>query len=185
MLSSINPLGERARGNRWWVTVAWLTIGTVIAGVATGAVLGWVGQLLPQGSWRQVTLGVVAAAAAGWDLSARKFPIRRQVNKDWLHRYRSWVYGLGYGIQLGAGPVTVVNTALIPLFMLVALLAGIHGATIGALFGATRGLTTVLVCRVKATEDLQNLHRTLEGTQDLARRLSGAAAAAAAAAMVV
>lgn len=185
MLSSINPLGERARGNRWWVTVAWLTTGTAMAGAATGAALGWVGQLLPEGAWRPVTLSVAAIVAAGWDLSGRGFPIKRQVNKDWLHRYRSWVYGLGYGLQLGAGPVTVVNTALIPLFMLAALLAGIHGATIGALFGTTRGLTTILVGRVKATEDLQNLHRTLEGTQDLARRFSGAAAAAVAAALVM
>ena len=36
---------------------------------------------------------------------------RRQVNEDWMARYRGWAYGAGFGLQLGLGVVTIVTTA--------------------------------------------------------------------------
>ena len=45
MLTSISPLGERARGNRWWQTVWWLVLGAVLGGAALGAALGALGAL--------------------------------------------------------------------------------------------------------------------------------------------
>ena len=125
MLTSISPLGERARGNRWTVTVAWLTVGAALGGSALGAVLGLLGGVLggsPDDSWRLGVLAMGAAAAAVWDLSGRRFPGRRQVNEDWLTSLRPWVYAVGFGAQLGAALATVVNTALVPLFMLAAVL---------------------------------------------------------------
>ena len=190
MLTSISPLGERARGNRWSLTVLWLGLGAVGGGAAIGLALGALGQasLAAVGIGRRlVLLAVVCAAAAVWDLSGRRFPGRRQVNEDWLVAYRSWVYGTGFGLQLGAAVATVVNTALVPLFMLAALLAGdlTAGLVIGAAFGATRAASLVLGRRVRTPDDLRHLHRRLDRYADRIRRagagvataLGGAAAA--------
>ena len=61
--------------------------------------------------------------------------------------YRPWVYGAGFGVQLGAAAATVVNTALVPLFMLAALLSGhaVSGMVLGAAFGAARGASLAAV----------------------------------------
>src|SRR5262249_16324495 len=36
---------------------------------------------------------------------------RRQLNDAWMNRYRGWVYGAGYGWQLGVGVATYIMTA--------------------------------------------------------------------------
>ena len=182
MLTSISPLGERARGNRWWLTVWWLSLGAVLGGAGIGVALGAIGQSLAGSGSDGVRLAVLAgacAAAAAWDLSGRRMPGRRQVNEDWLVSYRSWVYGAGFGLQLGAGVATVVNTALVPLFMLAALLAGnvTAGLVIGAAFGAARGGSVVLGSRVRTTDDLRRLHRRLDLHADRARRFGASTAA--------
>ncbi|MYJ81396.1 MAG: hypothetical protein F4046_06180 [Acidimicrobiaceae bacterium] len=109
------------------------------------------------------------------------------MNEDWLVAYRSWVYGAGFGVQLGAAVATVVNTALVPLFMLAALLAGemTAGLLMGTAFGAVRGASLVLGRRIRTPDDLRLLHRRLDRHADLVRRvgaglavaLAGAAAA--------
>lgn len=190
MLTSISPLGERARGNRWSLTVLWLCLGAVGGGAAVGAALGALGRALIAGvdsAARLVVLAAACAAAAVWDLSGRRLPGRRQVNEDWLVAYRSWVYGAGFGLQLGAAVATVVNTALVPLFMLAALVSGevAAGLAMGAAFGAVRGASLVLGRRVRTPDDLRRLHRGLDRHADRVRRagagvaaaLSGAAAA--------
>ncbi len=182
MLTSISPLGERARGNRWWLTVGWLSLGAVVGGAVVGVALGVAGQFLAGSLSDGARLAVLAgacAAAAAWDMSGRGLPGRRQVNEDWLVAYRSWVYGAGFGLQLGAAVATVVNTALVPLFMLAALLAGdmTAGLAIGAAFGAARGASMALSGRVRTTDDLRQLHRRLDLHADRARRLGAGAAA--------
>ena len=176
MLTSISPLGERGRGNRWSLTVTWLAMGTLMGGASLGAVLGALGKVLPvtlDESWYLSAMALAGVAAAVWDLTVRRFPIRRQVNEDWLSVFRPWVYGLGYGLQLGAAIVTAVNTALVPMFMLAALLtrdpAG--GLLIGAAFGATRGLTVMLNRRVRNATDLARLHHQLDSLANRARLL--------------
>ena len=183
MLTSISPLGERARGNRWSLTVLWLALGAVIGGAVLGAVLGALGQAsatAASSGARLVMLAVACAAAAAWDLSGRRLPGRRQVNEDWLVAYRSWVYGAGFGLQLGAAVVTVVNTGLVPLFMLAALLAGdmTAGLLIGAAFGTTRAASLALGRRVRTPDDLRQLHRRLDQSADRIRRAGAAVAAA-------
>ena len=183
MLTSISPLGERARGNRWSLTVLWLGLGAVGGGAAVGVALGALGQTslaAVNSGTRLVLLALACAAAAAWDLSSWRLPGRRQVNEDWLVAYRSWVYGAGFGLQLGAAVVTVVNTALVPLFMLAALLAGdaAAGLVIGAAFGATRGASLVLGRRVRTPDDLRHLHRRLDQQVDRIRRAGAGAAAA-------
>ena len=190
MLTSISPLGERARGNRWPVTVAWLTAGATAGGAALGGALGAAGTVVPGAAtdgWRLGALAAAAAGAAFWDLAKWDFPVRRQVNEDWISAYRSWVYGLGFGLQLGAGFATVVNTALVPVFMLGAALVGSleGGLVIGAAFGAVRGLSVTINRQVSTADDLRILHRRLDGLSDRARRLgAGASALIGAAALV-
>lgn len=183
MLTSISPLGERARGNRWSLTVGWLISGAVGGGAAVGAALGALGQASVAAAGdgtRLVLLAGSCAAAAVWDLSGHRLPGRRQVNEDWLVAFRPWVYGAGFGVQLGAAVATVVNTALVPLFMLAALLAGdmTSGLAIGAAFGATRGVSLVLGRRVRTPDDLRHLHRRLDRHADRIRRAGAGMAAA-------
>ena len=178
MLTSISPLGERARGNRWSVTVMWLGVGSVSGGAAVGAALGALGQISVagvDGNVRLVLLAVACAGASAWDLSGRRLPGRRQVNEDWLVAYRSWVYGAGFGVQLGAAVATVVNTALVPLFMLAALLAGevAAGLLMGTAFGAVRGASLV-----RTPDDLRRLHRRLDQHADRVRRMGAGVAVA-------
>ncbi len=187
MLTSISPLGERARGNRWSLTITWLVMGTLVGGASLGAVLGAAGRALPvtlDENWRLSALALAGLAAAAWDLKVRRFPIRRQVNEDWLSAFRPWVYGWGYGLQLGAAVVTAVNTALIPMFMLAALLTRdpVSGLLVGAAFGAIRGLTVTLNRRVRNAADLARLSRRLDTLAPRARRLGALAAALLAAA---
>src|SRR5580704_2792424 len=106
MLASITPLGERGRQSTWGVTVAAFLLGAVGGGAGAGALAGAVGLLaLPASIGSGARLAVVAVAAliaAGLDARADPAPgPRRQVNEEWLHRYRGWVYGLGFGAQLG------------------------------------------------------------------------------------
>ena len=183
MLTSISPLGERARGNRWSVTVLWLGLGAVVGGAAVGAALGALGQVSVAGvdsNVRLVLLAVACIGAAAWDLSGRRLPGRRQVNEDWLVAYRSWVYGAGFGVQLGAAVATVVNTALVPVFMLAALLSGkmTAGLLMGTAFGAVRGASLALGRRVRTPDDLRHLHRRLDQHADRVRRMGAAVAVA-------
>ncbi|MYG98575.1 MAG: hypothetical protein F4144_03790 [Acidimicrobiaceae bacterium] len=182
MLTSISPLGERARGNRWWLTVGWLSLGAVVGGAVVGVALGAAGQSLAgslSDGARLVVLAGACAVAAVWDMSGRRLPGRRQVNEDWLVAYRPWVYGAGFGLQLGAAVATVVNTALVPLFMLAALLAGdtTAGLLIGAAFGVARAGSMALSSGVRTTDDLRRLHRRLDLHADRARHLGAGAAA--------
>ena len=99
MLTSITPLGEQGRGNRWAVTTTAYAGGCLLGGAVTGLVLGAVGAALPDlpGLW---LAGLACLLAAAADLAAttsgRRLPGgRRQVDRAWLDRYRGWVYGAG------------------------------------------------------------------------------------------
>ena len=41
------------------------------------------------------------------------------MNEAWLSKYRAWVYGGGFGWQIGAGVTTYVMTAAVPLMIVV------------------------------------------------------------------
>jgi hypothetical protein len=81
---------------------------------------------------------------------------RRQVNEQWLHRYRGWVYGVGFGAQLGVGIATIVSTSAVYATLGAAVLAGSigWGAAIGATFGAVRGLSILPARRIRRPDDL-------------------------------
>src|SRR5688572_32938844 len=118
MLGSITSLGERGRGMRFGVTMAAFAIGAMAAGAAVGAALGAAGEAVAGAvgapSWAApAALAVVVAAGLTLEATGRLPTLRRQVNEDWLRRYRGLVYGVGFGAQLGAGVATVVNSAAI------------------------------------------------------------------------
>jgi hypothetical protein len=188
MLSSIHPLGERARHNRWGVTVAALVIGSTAGGAAAGLAAGLVGagiQLLvgdhPAGQLALVAVVVVVALAIDLGLFGLRVPtVRRQVDERWLGRYRGWVYGVGFGFQLGLGVVTVVTTAAIYAMLAIAVISGsvVSGLVIGATFGLVRGLT-VLPARGLTTPDrLRSFHARLDKRRRLAAGLVPAGEAA-------
>ncbi|MGZ0220719.1 MAG: hypothetical protein ACKVIY_17095, partial [Acidimicrobiales bacterium] len=168
MLTSITPLGERGRGHRWGLTAGFLVLGHLIGGAAFATVILGLGSMLravvaPSDA---VVLGVVAFAAAVatvLDLSGCSFPGRRQVDERWLTAYRGWVYGLGFGVQLGFGFVTVINTFLFAALVIGgALLDPVQAFAIGIGYGAMRSLMALLNFRVRSVDDLKRLHRRLD-----------------------
>lgn len=184
MLSSITPLGERGRQSRWWITVCAFAFGATAAGALTGAAAGLLGEAVRLGSTSpRLRLGLLAAAAllgGGLELGRGLPGPRRQVDERWLDRYRGWVYGVGYGAQLGVGISTVVTSAATYLALVAALLSADpgRGALIVGLYGAIRGLTPLAGAHVRAPEQLFALHRRLgRGRARIAR--AGVAAIAA------
>jgi hypothetical protein len=181
MLTSISPLGERIKGNRWVVTVSWLTAGSMLGGAILGAGCGLIGMALfgrLADSARILVLVGAFLAAAPWDFFDRRFPGRRQVDENWLTSYRSWVYGGGFGVQLGVGLATVVFTALVPVMMLAAMLSDslVAAIAIGIVFGATRGASLLLAASVRTPADLRQLHRRLDEYDARVRRAGAVSA---------
>ena len=184
MLTSISPLGERARHNRWAVTVSSYLAASTLVALAVGATLGALGSLAGVGiSARAAVLGGLAAAAAAADGFGLRVPgPRRQVDEDWLNRYRGWAYGAGFGAQLGAGVTTIVTTAAIWLYLAAALLSGswLAGAATGAAFGLARSVPLLGAGTVRSFPQLQRRHAALVQAAPAAGRITVAAVGAAA-----
>ena len=109
-----------------------------------------------------------------FDLAGGRLPGRRQVDETWLTTYRGWVYGLGFGAQLGFGAVTVVNTALFPALVVVGVVVGLAvepaaGFVVGVGYGAARGLLAVANARVRTIDQLKTLHRRLDAADERVR----------------
>lgn len=164
MLSSITPLGERSRRQHFATTAAFLVVGAAGAGAALGALLGTAGARIPLGGTERVlALAVAAAVGLATDVLLRNgVPTHlRQVDERWLHRYRGWVYGLGFGVQLGIAVATVVTTSAVYLVLLGEGLApsAVWGAAIGAVFGGVRGASVLLAARIDTPARLVAFHR--------------------------
>jgi hypothetical protein len=191
MLASITPLGERARGSRWGLTVGFFVAGSTLAGAATGALAGELGRLVwePHGTvdLRAALLAALLAAGLALDLGGLLPTPRRQVNEDWLREYRGWVYGVGFGGQLGVGVSTIVTTSLVYVTLLAAFLSAgaAPGAAIVGLFGAVRGATLLAGARVSRPADLARLHALIDSWRPRLRTSILLAQAALAAALVI
>lgn len=177
MLSSITPLGERGRGQRWWLTVTAHVIGSALGGAVLGALLGLVGTPLVDtldGWVLALVVGVAAVVALVFDVAGSRLRLPRygrQVDEDWMSRYRGWVYGGGYGVQLGAGLTTIVTAALVYLVFAMCLLSGSWwaGALLGGLFGLARGLTVLTARGVDDPDALLAFHQRLQERAAAAR----------------
>ncbi|MGH9186040.1 MAG: hypothetical protein ACRD0U_09535 [Acidimicrobiales bacterium] len=167
MLSSIHPLGERAKRNRYWLTATAHVMGAVFGGAVLGAAAGAIGLLLEPLSprWLALLAAGVCAILLVAATSSRPLPSwRRQVNEDWLTAYRGWVYGFGFGAQLGMGVVTIVTSPVVYAVVAVAVLTGSLPAAvaIGAVFGVIRGATLLAAAAVDTPDRLRSLHRRLQ-----------------------
>jgi hypothetical protein len=176
MLASITPLGERSRGFSWGLTVSAFAAGAAGAGALAGAAGGLMGSLLPGGTWRTALALAVLGLALAVDATplAHRLPTtRRQVNEDWMARYRGWVYGAAFGAQLGTGLATVVTSAAIYAVAAGTVLTGTAwaGAVLGAAFGATRAVTLLPAAGARDPSGLMRLHRGLARVDAPAGRL--------------
>jgi hypothetical protein len=168
MLSSLTPLAERGRGNRYRTTVAWFIVG----GVLGGCVLGLSAALLAIGVRAlgppddvvliALALAALVAVASDVELFGFRLPIHhRQVNERWLDQFRPWVYGLGFGLQIGMGLATYIMTAALYLLMVVAALSQsvVIAVVLGAVFGLVRGLAVLLGRSIRDPDSLRAFHR--------------------------
>jgi len=171
MLTSITPLGERGRNSNWWVTVAAFLIGSTAAGGLLGGCAGGLGALVGESSLRSsigllVLIGAaLIGAALDLGLGGLRLPsVARQVNEDWMRRYRGWVYGVGFGFQLGLGFLTVVSASAVYLAFGAALLTAAPGpgALIGATFGFARAAAIFATLGIETPEELIDLAARLE-----------------------
>lgn len=191
MLSSITPLGERARGNRWGTTASAYGLGSIAGGLAMGCALGGLGLLLVPlpGAARLGVAGGLALSGAALDLarSRVRLPgVRRQVDHAWLQRYRGWVYGVGFGAQLGVGVVTIVSSAAVYAAFALALVAGspAGGAVVGAAFGLARSAPLWTVRRIRTPGSLWRRHVRLSRLAPAGHWMAVASQALAGAALV-
>ncbi len=180
MLSSIHPLGERAKGNSFRLTAGAFAVGSVLGGAATGTAVALVGAALgPTGlPGSTPAVGVVAAVAAvaAWtEATGRRLPsLHRQVDEDWLQAYRGWVYGAGFGFQLGAGVLTFVTTGALYVALVAAVLVGhpVVALSIPVAFGAVRGASLLAARRIETPDRLVAVHRRLQATAPTVQRLA-------------
>jgi hypothetical protein len=181
MWSTVTPLAESGRGHRFWVTACWFITGAV----AGGATLGIATALLAMGvhaldldaSTALLVAAVVGAVGAASDVRLGGFHLpyhRRQVDETWLQGYRAWVYGLGYGWQLGVAFATYIMTSAVYLMVVLAALTGdpLVAAGITVLFGLGRGLALLPAGRIKSPEALFAFHRRVDALEPLTRRVA-------------
>ncbi len=180
--AQIHPLGEKGRGNVWGITMAAFTIGSMLAGAALTGALGWLGSVLlgstPAAIW---IVAIIAVAAGLLDLSpARPWTPKRQVNENWIRSYRGWVYGAGFGVQLGLGFTVFVMSWGYWAMLVIALLSGSAwlGALLGAAFGLGRGLLLLLSRTSTTPERLAKFHSRMATWRNRVFRATAAATAA-------
>ena len=96
----------------------------------------------------------------------------RQVNERWLDQYRSWVYGSGFGWQIGVGLATYIMTAGLYLLILMGGLTADPWVAfaIGGLFGLVRGLAVYLSAGLDSAEKLLAFHARFESWREPVRQ---------------
>jgi hypothetical protein len=180
MLSVITPLQEQGRGNRFRTTAIWFVVGATIGGATLGGLIGALAAIGARvGISLTLALLITSLAALIGVISDGKllgFQLPghdRQVNERWLDQYRSWVYGSGFGWQIGVGLATYIMTSGLYLLILIgALGASFSSALImGTVFGAVRGLAVFAAGHVTSRAALNELHRRFEKWRQPVRRL--------------
>jgi hypothetical protein len=192
MLSSISPLGERARASRWWVTTTAYVVGSLLGGLTLGGLFGLLGSVIPadlrSSPWALGLAALMLVAGLALDLRVGGLELpswRRQVDEQWLTRYRGWVYGVGFGAQLGFGLVTIITSSTTYAVVVLATLSGspAAGLLIGGVFGLVRALPSVLMARVRDRAALHRIFGTVEKWANPAEAIARVALAAGAVAL--
>lgn len=168
MLTSLSPLGERARNSHWSITALWHLVGAAVGGATIGAAGSAVGvatdRVAISASTAITVLACGIAVALMADVGLIHLPkVQRQVNEDWIYRYRGWVYGFGFGFQLGLAVVTVATTAAVYAMLLAVVLARSIwvGVAVGTVFGLARGLTLLITSHATTPDALTRLDATV------------------------
>jgi hypothetical protein len=181
MLSVITPLQEQGRGNRFRATALWFLLGATVGGGMLGALMAMLAAAWGRlGAGVEVALVITTFAALVAVISDGKlfgFQLPghdRQVNERWLDQYRSWVYGGGFGWQIGVGLATYIMTGGLYLLIVVgALGTSTSGALIlGTVFGLVRGLAVFAARDITSLEALNELHRRFEQWRQLVRKMT-------------
>ena len=189
MLASITPLAEQGRGHRYRSTTAWFVLGAVAGGASLGVCLAALAAGVGAAGASATTLAVLAcaaslvAAAADARVAGFRLPVhRRQVNERWLDQFRPWVYGAGFGWQIGTGLVTYIKAAAVYLMIVLAALTGdpVLALAIGTLFGLVRGLAVLLGRRITSPATLAAFHRRFTELGPVVLRIVAAVEVAAA-----
>lgn len=168
MLSTITPVSERAKGNSYRSTAAWFVLGSTLGGATLGTAMAALAAATHRIGLPPTGMGVLAVGAAliaaGSDAGVLGFSLpihRRQVNERWLDRYRPWVYGAGFGWQIGAGLATYITTAAVYLMVGLGALTADPAVALGlgTGFGALRGLAVLLTRHLTTPTELRAFHR--------------------------
>jgi hypothetical protein len=168
MLATVTPLAERGRGHRYRSTAAWFIAGGTAGGATLGLVMAGLALGVRAASPSTVALAAVAcivaivAAASDARLGGFRLPFHsRQVNERWLDQFRPWVYGAGFGWQIGVGLATYIKTAALYLMIVLAALTASPAAAlaIGTLFGLVRGMAVLLGRGITSPAALAAFHR--------------------------
>ena len=172
MLSSLNPVSERSRGNRFWLTAGWYVVGAALGGTVLGGGCALVAVGVQHvGAPAAAMWAIVMCAAAiaalsdarvgGWSLPMHP----RQVDERWLTKYRRWIYASGYGVQIGTGFATYIMTAGVYLTAVVAAAAGDPPAALlaGVLFGVVRGLGIAVAAAARDPDTLRAVLARVDG----------------------
>jgi hypothetical protein len=179
MLSQITPMAEAGRGHKFARTARWFIAGATLGGITLGVAIGAAAfayaraAVSTDGAIAAISVLALVAAAVDAHLFGFGPPFfPRQVNQDWLSNYRSWVYGGGFGWQIGVGVTTYVMTAAVPLMILVGVLTGTLTAAlaIGATFGLARGFAVLLGARARTPAALIAFHRRFEAMGEPVRQ---------------
>jgi hypothetical protein len=180
MLSSITPLAEQGRGHRYRTTACWFVAGSVVGGASLGLVTALVAAGIGAAGLSSTTLGTLAliaclvAAASDASTIGFRLPVHhRQVNERWLDQFRPWVYGAGFGWQIGAGLATYLKTSAVYLMIALTVLTGDPwlAVGVGALFGLVRGLAVFLGRRITNPTALADFHRRFAELDPTARQV--------------
>lgn len=168
MLSTITPMTEAIRGHRFSLTAWWYVVGALAGGLTLGALMAlsaWlIGPITEPFRLLVFALAALIAVASDGRLAGFQLPGHdRQVNEHWLDRYRAWVYGAGFGWQIGFGLSTYIMTAGV--YWLVT--AGVVGSPMNALllgtvFGLIRGMAVFAAAEIKDRESMAAFHRLFE-----------------------
>ena len=194
MLSSITPMTEAGRGNRFTTTATWFVVGSVLGGLSVGAIaaVGAAGiatlDLADTTHFALIAGAALLTSAIDFGLAGDRLPIfKRQVNDAWLRTYRSWVYGAGFGWQIGFGVATYIMTGGVFLTIAIAVLSGqpLLAVLVGATFGLVRGSAVFIGRSAVTPAALSDVHARLDAAAPAARdaaawvQVSAAAGAAA------
>ena len=179
MLSTITPFGERAKGHRYAATATWFVVGATTGGLALGALAAGLAALVSVAGASTAAVGAVAVVATSAalvsdsGLAGFRIPAHfRQVNERWLDAYRPWVYGAGFGFQIGCGLATYITTAAVYLTLVLAGLSGrpLAALGVGLVFGLVRGTAVTLTWRTTTPAALLAFHQRFAALRTWADR---------------